>query len=166
MRDVQATSLPPCDLCGSQGCGVYNAPTRLGGPFGGKWGNFCEPCFPKVGLDTSVTERRVLPRLEAPDEVKAIARHWGGERSDPVRLADGQWRFAEIMEDYGDAEGFVYVVYEPGAEHPFYEDSGRPEGHAASGDWVVRCVNDAPDALWTVSADGTYRGFRGEEKIW
>lgn len=67
MKDVQATELPRCDACGKPGCGVYNAPLdkrkapvhMLGK---GSWANLCGPCFEKCGLDTSVTERRVLPK--------------------------------------------------------------------------------------------------------
>lgn len=167
MKDVAwEGALPPCDLCGSPGCGAFNSPTSKAGAGGGRWANLCGPCFRKHGIDTSVTERRVL-RPEPPAEVRAIALRWGGAKAEVRELEDGVWRFAEVQEDYGDAEGFVYVVYRPGKEFPCFEDDGRPSGTSTREDeWVVRCLNDAPDGWFTVSDDGTYRGYREEVKVW
>jgi hypothetical protein len=66
VKDVKATTLPRCDVCKKPGCGVYNTPTKQFGPCGGKWANMCGPCFDDYGLDTSVTERRVLPKSNDP----------------------------------------------------------------------------------------------------
>lgn len=64
MRDVTVSKIPDCDVCPVFGraprSGLYNAPTRPGSGFGGKWGNLCEEDFAEHGIDTSVTERRVV----------------------------------------------------------------------------------------------------------
>ena len=160
VKDVKVTELPPCDNCNSPGCGVYNSPTRNHGPFAGRWGNFCGPCFRKYGIDTSVTERRVLPP-SVPGEVKAMMKHWGDSDSVAVKGAkDKTWRF--------DGGGYQYLVHEPGVEVDTFEVDGRPTGSTVfHDDWAVRCLNDAPDAWWTIALDGTYQAPNGKEvKVW
>lgn len=164
MKDVQATVLPDCDMCPPLGVGVrygfYNAPTRKDSAGGGRWANLCGPCFELVGIDTSVTERRVLPG-KYPMEVMSIARRWSGEKAVVSAQGEGLWTFTWAE------DGFRYEVRRPGAETPVFEDSGRPCGTVVLDEWTVRCVNDAPDAWFTVKADGRYVDHRGEEhRVW
>jgi len=75
MYDVEVasrTEIPDCDVCvlidenvSGDGLnirdGIYNAPTHKASPITrGRWANLCEFHFKQHGLDTSVTERRVL----------------------------------------------------------------------------------------------------------
>jgi hypothetical protein len=119
----------------------------------------CGPCFKKHGIDTSVTERRVLTG-PTPDEVTAIAKRWGDSNSEPRYETEGVWRFT--------GDGFIYLVFSPGTDVPTYEDSGRPCGDAVFPTaWTVRAVNDAPDSFWTIEQDGTYVDYQGREaKVW
>lgn len=170
MKRVAVRTMPRCDLSQVDGTGeehgpgAYNSPTRRGDPLtGGRWANLCWPCFAEHGIDTSVTELRVV----TPAEVTAIARYWGGERAEARPTGEGVWRFHSTDGDEIFIGGFVYDVYEPGVNFPCFEDDGRPVGDIASSDeWMVRCVNDAPDAWFTVTRDGVKRGWSGEVRVW
>jgi hypothetical protein len=61
MKDVKWTGpFPDCDFCPEGNVrGMINAPTVRDAGYGGKWANMCDPHFIQVGIDTSVTERRV-----------------------------------------------------------------------------------------------------------
>lgn len=165
MKLVAVETMPPCDLAVAadqeHGVGEYNTPTRRDDPLtGGRWANLCAECFEEHGIDTSVTELRV----RTPEEVAAIARHFGGETAVPRPVRPGTWRFGSV--ENGFFSDFVYEVSRPGVEVSVYEDSGRPAGQVVRDDWVVRCLNDAPDAWFTVSRAGVKQGYAGEEKIW
>jgi hypothetical protein len=163
VKDVTTTHFPDCDMCLERGesaarLGRYNAPTKLG-----PWANLCDPCFAVVGIDSSVTERRVHP--DHPFEVLAIARRWSGQL-DKVAIVRHEgsprtWRFSEAE------DGFLYAVHAPREPFPVFEDSGRPCGTIIKDEWLVRCLNDAPDSFFGVREDGlhaTYDGFLVE--VW
>ena len=74
MYDVEVTKdqIPDCDVCviiddhvAGTGeniqAGIYNAPTHKYGQITlGRWANLCEQHFKQHGIDSSVTERRVV----------------------------------------------------------------------------------------------------------
>ena len=93
-----------------------------------------------------------------PTEVEAIARYWAGADARISLVGDRVWRFRCADPE----DGFVYDVRAPGVPTPVFEDNGRPCGSVERNDWTVRCVNDAPDAWFTVSADGIYQPWQGE----
>jgi hypothetical protein len=93
-----------------------------------------------------------MTESEIPEEVEAIATFWAG-------VGIGAWLFRG--RDFED--GFVYRVYRPGQALALREDNGRPFTGEPRTDWVVVCVNDAPDSWWTVSADGVYQPWNGSE---
>jgi hypothetical protein len=100
---------------------------------------------------------------DIPIPVRAIAERWAG-RGAPIRETEpGVWRIRCADPE----DGFVYEVREPGGRTPVFEDNGRPCGAVDRPEWTVRCVNDAPDAWWTVATDGIYRPWQGrEEHLW
>lgn len=66
-RDVRVVEIPPCDICvatdpSDVAPGTYNAPMTGQGQrlFGGSWANLCQSHFDVYGIDSSVTERRIL----------------------------------------------------------------------------------------------------------
>lgn len=166
MKKVEWTGpLPNCDVCKKPKCGVFNTPTKVLGPCGGRWANMCGPCFDDYGIVSSVTEKRTfLP--EPPFEVKAIAKRWGGENSVPRLVREGVWRFAETMENYSGAPGFIYEVHAPGVPMATFEDSGQPCGDVTLDEWTVRALNDAPDSWWSITREGEYRGYSAANQVW
>lgn len=92
-----------------------------------------------------------------PPEVEAIAKYWGGKEPRIKYEDDGTWLFrCKDPED-----GFVYRVTKPGTPLALREDNGRPFTGEPRTDWVVVCINDAPDAWFTVSAEGVYQPWSG-----
>jgi hypothetical protein len=97
-----------------------------------------------------------------PAQVRAIARHWGGQDIEPHET-DKEGTFGFTSRD-----GMRYEVTEPGKPFDVYNDSGRPEGTVTRDDWCVRCTTDAPDGWFTVQPNGFYaHSWTGHETwIW
>jgi hypothetical protein len=121
------------------------------------------PDCPVDGWSESNGRDQVADESEVPSEVKAIARYWGG--ADPVIRDQGDGVWLVRSRDFED--GFLYKVTRPGEPLDLREDNGRPFTGEPRTDWVVVCVNDAPDAWWTVSAEGVYLPYGAAEvKLW
>ena len=87
--------------------------------------------------------------------LERIADKWGGVGCS--RSFDGTtWRFRSD-------DGMLYEVTLPGGAHVFREDDGRPfAGYAPDDAYIVRCTSSAPDDFFTVSWDGIYMSWTGE----
>ena len=165
METIRVPRMPDCDVCpdDSKRLGVYNSPTRKESIAGGRWADLCGPHFEELGIDTSVTERRESD-MDVPLEVLSIARTWAGREARVMAAEEGgPWRFV------GEEAGFLYEVHAPGQPWPWWEDDGSPGGDSTCEGWHVRGLNDAPDAHFTVDADGTYRGYDtrpDDKRLW
>jgi hypothetical protein len=95
--------------------------------------------------------------MSVPQEVEAIATFWAGVEPRITESGPNTWLFRSR----DDEDGFIYRVTKPGSPLALREDNGRPFTGEPSTDWVVVCINDAPDAWWTVSAEGVYQPWSG-----
>jgi hypothetical protein len=93
--------------------------------------------------------------MEERELLHLIADYWGGKDCQRADHPSGVFAFRK--------DGFLYYVWRPGQVALLAEVDGRPFQHTVpQGRYLVRAINDAPDAWWYIEDDGAYTDFSGK----